>query len=228
MTVMTEYNLDPIFEYNMNDEEILAYKLGLLWMAISYKLFPNYKHASGFPKKGDPRKSSLFKYCYKLARETKGLIDVKDYKLYIAAQLHMLKAIEIGNTYPLIGPWCLTGDKAWVRWKAWKRKYDNIGKSKNLKEAGLDKSSFEEVKKELDKTKKFMSGKFGVLTEETFKSKTKDLERNISLGMISGFYAAMSPWVAKYCKLGDLDLEYFKNVNDKAREYFKIVFPEEF
>lgn len=222
-----EYNLDPIFEYNMNEEETLAYKLGLLWMAISYKLFPDYKHASGFPKKGDPRKSSLFKYCFKLSRETKGIIDVKDYKLYIAAQLHMLKAIEIGNTHPLIGPWCLVGEKAWVRWKVWKRKYDNIGKSKTLEDVGLNKANFEEVKKELDKTKKFMDNKFGPLTEETFQTKAKEIGRNISLGTISGFYAALSPWVAKYCNLGDYDLSYFKNVDDQGKDYFKKLFSEQ-
>ena len=221
-----EYNLDPIFEFNMNSEEIMAYKLGLLWMAISHKLFPDYKHASGFPKKGDPRKSSLFKYCYKLMRETKGLIDVKDYKLYIAAQLHMLKAIEIGNTHPLIGPWCLVGEKAWVRWKMWKRKYDNIGKSKTLEEVGLEKARFEEVKRELDKTKKFIDNKFGPLTEETFQLKAKEIERNISLGTISGFYAALSPWVTKHCKLGDYDLAYFKNVDAQSQEYFNNLFSE--
>ena len=220
-----EYNLDPIFEFNMNPDETLAYKLGLLWMAISHKMFPDDKHVTGFPKKGDPRKSSLFKYCYKLMRETKGLIEVKDYKLYIAAQLHMLKAIEIGNTHPLIGPWCLVGEKAWVRWKMWKRKYDNIGKSKTLEEVGLDKSNFEEVKKELDKTKKFME-KFSILTESDFQLKAKEIERNISLGTISGFYAALSPWVAKYCKLGDMDLAYYNTADQQARDYFDKLFPD--
>jgi len=222
-----EYNLDPIFEFRMNEEETLAYKLGLLWMAISHKLFPDYRHASGFPKKGDPRKSSLFKYCYKLQRESKGLIEAKDYKIYIAAQLHMLKAIEIGNTHPLIGPWCLVGEKAWVRWKVWKRKYDNIGKSKTLEDVGLDKSNFEEVKKELDKTKKFMDNKFGLLNEETFQLKAKEIERNISLGTISGFYAALSPWVGKHCKLGDYDLAYFKTTDAQGSEYFNKLFPEQ-
>jgi hypothetical protein len=219
-----EWNLDPIFEYNMNPEEILAYKLGLLWMALADQIFPDYRHSSNFPKKGDPRKSNLFKYCYKLAKETKGLIPEKDYKLYIAAQLQMLKSIEIGNTHPLISPVCLVGDKAWIRWKVWKRKYDNIGKSKNLEEAGLAKANFEEVKKELDKTKKFLDTKFGTLNEETFILKCKEIERNIALGTISGFYAALSPWVTKYCKLGDLDLEFFKNVDDQTIEYFKKLF----
>jgi hypothetical protein len=159
-------------------------------------------------------------------RETKGLIDIKDYKLYIAAQLHMLKAIEIGNTHPLIGPWCLVGEKAWVRWKMWKRKYDNIGKSKTLEEVGLDKANLEEVKKDLDKTKRFMDGKFGVLSEDVFQLKAKEIERNISLGTIGGFYAALSPWVAKYCKLGDMDLSYFKNVDDQAKDYFRKIFSE--
>lgn len=221
-----EYNLDPIFEYNMNKEEILAYKLGLLWMAISNKLFPDYKHSSKYPKKGDPRKSSLFKYCYKLAKETKGLIETKDYKLYIAAQLHILKSIQIGQTHPLIGPWCLVGEKAWVRWKIWKRKYDNIGKSKTLEEVGLDKAKFEDVKKELDKTKKFLDNKFGKLSEDLFKLKCKDIERNISIGTISGFYAALCPWVAKYCNLGDMDLTYFKNVDVQSLQYFNETFSE--
>lgn len=218
-----EYNLDPIFEYNMNEEEALAYKVGLLWMDISYKVFPNYKHISGFSKKGDPRKSSLFKYSYKLIRETKGLIDIKDYKLYIAAQLHMLKAIEIGNTHPLIGPWCFVGKKAWTRWRIWKQKYDNIGKSKTLKEVGLDKNNFEEVKNELDKTKKFLDSKFGNLTEDVFILKAKEIERYISLGMISGFYAVASPLVAKYCKLGDIDLNYYI-LDDKGKNYFNEIF----
>lgn len=219
-----EWNLDPIFEYNMNPEETLAYKLGLLWMALTDKIFPDYRHSSNFPKKGDPRKSSLFKYCYKLARETKGLMELKDYKLYIAAQLQILKSIEIGNTHPLISPACLVGDKAWIRWKVWKRKYDNIGKSKNLEEAGLAKANFDDVKKELDKTKKFLDSKFGTLTEETFKLKYKEIERNIALGTISGFYAALSPWVAQYCKLGDLDLEFFRNVDSQTLEYFNKLF----
>ena len=208
----------------MTNTETEAYKIGLLWMVISNKLFPDYKHLSNFPRKGDPRKCSLFKYSYKLYNETKGLIEAKDYKLYIAVQLHMLKAIEIGNTYPLIGPWCLVGDKAWVRWKMWKRKYDNVGKSKNLQEVGLDKANIKEVKKELDKTKKFIDSKFGALTEDIFKLKYKEIERYISLGIISGFYAALSPWVAKYCKLGDMDLEYFKNVDDQAHDYFNNLF----
>lgn len=221
-----EYNLDPILEYQMNEDEAVAYKIGLLWMAISSQVIPNYKYISSFPKKGDPRKSSLFRYCHTFMNRTKGLIDPKDYKLYIAAQLQMLKAIEIGNLHPNIGPWCLIGDKAWTRWKIWKRKYDNVGKSKSLKEAGLETASFEEVKKELDKTKKFIISKFGNFTEESFKSHSKDIERYISLGMICGFYAALSPWTVKYCKLENIDLNYYSNVSEEALNYFHKVFQE--
>src|SRR5581483_9123929 len=215
-----DYNLDPIFEFNMNSEETTAYKLGLLWMAFSDKIFPNCKQFTSFPKKGDPRKSTLFKYCYKLMKETKGLIAVKDYKLYIAAQLHMLKAVEIDNAHPFISPQCLVGKKAWWRWKTWKQKYDNIGKSKTLEDVGLNKAQFEEVKKELDKTNKFIANKYGILNEDLFKLKCKDIERNIKLGVISGFYAAISAWVAKYCNLGDMDLTYFKNVDKQSVDYF--------
>ena len=223
---MTEYNLDPIFEYHMNDEETVAYKIGLLWITLSRQIFPTYKHYHNFPKKGDPRKSSLFKHCYKLLRETRGLIDPKDYKLYIVAQLQMLKSIEIGGSHPLIGPWCIVGDKAWIRWKVWKRKYDNVGKSKTLKEEGLDKSNIDDIKIELDKTKKFLIFKLGELTEENFKLKIKEIERWIAHDMVSGFYAVLSPWVKKYCNLKDVDLNYHKNsINEEVETYFKNLFP---
>ncbi len=224
---MSDYNLEPIVEYQMTEPEAMAYKIGLLWMAISTEMFPDYKHSCRFPKKGDPRKSSLFRYCHTLMTKTKGLIDPKDYKLYIAAQLQMLKSIEIGNTHPLIGPWCLVGDKAWTRWKVWRNKYDNVVKAKTLKDVGLDKTKFSEVKVGLDQTKKFITDKWGTLTEETYKTIAKDIVRYASLTKISHFYLAISPWANKYCDLSNVDLTFYKNVGEDAKDYFKQLFPNE-
>jgi hypothetical protein len=224
---MTDFNLEPIIEFQMTEDEITAYKIGLIWMYISTEMFPNYKHSCRFPKKGDPRKSSLFKYCHTLMTKTKGLIDPKDYKLYIAAQLQMLKAIEIGNAHPFIGPWCLVGDKAWTRWKVWKTKYENIGKTKNLKDVGLDKTNFAEVKTGLDQSSKFIKGKWGILTEENYKAAAKDIIRYAGLSKISNFYLALSPWANKYCDLSNIDLSYYHNVGEDSKQYFKDIFPNE-
>ncbi len=126
---MEDYNLDPIFEYQMNELEANAYKVGLMWMEMFAKVFPNHRNLSRYPQKNDPRKSSLFRYVYTLIQKTKSILDPKDYKLYITAQLQMLKSISINNLHPQISPNCLLGDKAWTRWKVWKTKFDNTNKS---------------------------------------------------------------------------------------------------
>ena len=113
--------LERILKYDMSPEEAKAYKLCLLWDSICQKEMPNYKFSKS-KASGDPRKSLLFRYCYKLLKETKGLIGDKDYRLYITAQIHVLCSITDGEVHALISPQCLTGDKAWRRWKLWKER----------------------------------------------------------------------------------------------------------
>lgn len=221
------YNLEPIIEYSMTEEQALAYKLGLLWISFSKKVFPDCKAFTSYPKKGDPRNSSLFKYCYKLQKETRGLIDAKEYKLYIMAQLQMLKAIEIGNTHPLISAACMVGDKAWVRWKVWKKKFDNVEKAKTLKEVGLDKADFLTIKTALNQTKKLLDSK--IKDEEQFKLMARDIERWISVDKVSGFYAALSPWVKRHCCLNEIDISYFcANITVEVDTLFRELFAREF
>jgi hypothetical protein len=193
----------------MTDDEAAAYKLGLYWLEAIDKTFPDYRHNNKYPKKGDPRKSNLFRHCYKLNRELKGILKAEEHKYYVIAQLQMLKSIEINNLHPNITPWCLTGPKAWTRWKMWKKKFDNIEKVKTAKDVAVDKVENEEIKKAIEKSEAFLIKKLGSLTEENFQARAKDIERWIAQGLISGFYAVTSPWVSKYCQL-NIDLSYFK------------------
>ena len=55
-------------KYNMDDLEAAACRIAASWLEQSRKAFPDYRHST--MKKGDPRKSLIFKICYKLARET--------------------------------------------------------------------------------------------------------------------------------------------------------------
>ena len=226
-----EFSLEPIFEYQMTELQAKAYKLALQWLVLSRKNFPNYRHSKGLPKKGDPRKCNLFRHCYKAIRETNGLIPDGEYKLFIKAQLDVLKAIDMGGRHPAIEPNCLVGDKAWVRWKLWKRKYDQITKRGQTKEeVGLDAVPFSEIVKELESTKKFLTSRFdGEPREESISMACKDLERWISIGKISGFYAALSPWVQKYCKNLTIDVDlYAKSATAEVISYFKNHFAYEF
>lgn len=224
---MEAYNLDPIFEYGMSPDEGTAYEIGLMWMEMSNKVFPEIRNLARFPKKGDPRKSSLFRYAHTMIQKTRGILDPKDYKLYITAQLQMLKSIEInGSMHPHITPTILLGDKAWTRWRMWKSKFDNMNQSKKSQDVvPVNSGKFDEAKASLDRTKKFLDSKFEH-TEENFKLNAHNMKRWVSLTQVCGYYAAISPWVAKYCNLGDIDLEYYKTKDQTITDYFDSLFKE--
>jgi hypothetical protein len=222
--------LEPIIEYQMSDLEAKAYKVGLLWLGLTRKHFPEYKHSGGYPKKGDPRKSSLFKWCYKLVRETQGLIPDNEYVLYIKAQLDVLKAIDMGaGRHPRIEPQCLAGDKAWVRWKLWKRKYDMIAKRSTKEDVGLDVTPFDMIVRDLRSTKAFLSGRFGGdPKEEQIMMAARDMERWVALGKVSPIYALLSPWVRRHCPHLVVDLDLYKpSITAEVTNYFAELFPNE-
>jgi len=221
-----EYNLDPIIEYSMPEDHAFAYKLGLMWVNFSKKVFPNC-NTTNYPRKGDPRNSSLFKYCYKLQRDTKGLIIPGEYKLYIMAQLHILKAIEINNSHPYIAVQCLVGDKAWVRWKVWKKNFDNIQKAKTLKEVSLEKTDIVTIKTELEQTKKLLESK--IKNEAQFIEMAREIERWVSFGKVSGFYAVLSPWAKKHCDMKNVDIsQYCASITAEVENCFRELFSLEF
>lgn len=201
-------DLSPIINLKMSDLEAKAYKVALLWMSISHEVFPNYAHSKGFPKTGDPRKSMLFKYCYKLIRETQGLVPDNEYSQYIRAQLDIMRAIRIGDCHPYIGPQILVGDRAWIRWKVWKKKLKSITDNSSLEDVGLDKTDEDMVIKELIQTKKYLEGKFnGTFQEHQIMMAKHDMERWVALEKVSPFYVILSPWSQKHCN--------FKNVFDQ-------------
>jgi hypothetical protein len=212
-----------------------AFKLCLLWEKLVKKEFPG-EHFSRLKDKGDPRKSTLFRYCYKLVRETNGLIPDKDYKLYIIAQLHVLKAQTDGKVHALIDPYVLVGDKAWRRWKVWKRHYEGqLSRVRTVNEINtIEKASV--IAAELEKTYKFLE-KEGVTNLpkviEVFSDGT--LIRWITTGKISVYWAIMSPLLNQV--LGGKTLEevclfdfnvYRPSITESVKEFFNKRFSHEY
>ena len=191
-------DLEKILEFKMTKLEAKAYKLALMWQDSCEREFPNERHTK-LRKSGDPRKSNLFKHCYKLARETKGLLPDENYRLYITAQLQILKTQRCGDIHALIEPQILVGDKAWVRWEIWKKHYEKkLSEVRSVEEIGLTEKE-SKVGVLLDATKKFLDGK-GLTTYEAMKEKLDDLTmvRWVTTGMVSCYYIVMSPWVEKW------------------------------
>lgn len=222
----------------MNEQEIFAYKLCLIWEKIVFQELKNYdKKGLILPKNGDPRKSSLFKYCFKLARETKGLIKKDEYKFYLYAQIVTLKNYHDGKVHSMISPACICGEKAWLRWKIWKNKIDKkILEKSNKGETDDIKATVTDIEIELNRSKKFLNS---VLGENYNKNqienaiKEKEIIKWISFNRISTYYLVLSPLIAKYYDNIDdsfsVDTEIIKkSINPQIEKYFKQIFSCEF
>jgi hypothetical protein len=226
--------LEAIIQYNMNELESKAFKLCLLWEKITNVELPNY-HKNRLPK-GDPRKSLLFKYCYKLAKETNGLFPDEQYKFYIAAQIQTLKSISDGTVHALIEPGCLCGEKAWVRWKIWKSKFEkqaikttSAGDSSNI--ATADST----IIADLNRTKNFFNTNFG----ENYKIdqiktviENKEIIKWAAFSKVSPFYLILSPLIKKaFSDVEDafsIDIEFYKkSITPEIEEFFYRLFENE-
>ena len=195
------WRLDAIVEHNMTPIEAKAVKIGILWMKLSKEVFPDYNHMR--VKRGDPRKSTLFRYCYKLIKETKGLLADDEYKLYIKAQLDVLKTITDGQVNAMITPNVIVGEKAWKRWLVWKKRYDKKALASNTKEAGIASHKDSHTINELEKTKKFFLRIFenDLKKEDVIEAiENRTMTRWLIQGKVSPYYAVLSPLMKKCFK----------------------------
>jgi len=231
-----EVGLEQILEYNMNELEAKAFKCCLLWEDITKTELPDYR-TTRLPRKGDPRKSLLFKNCYKLVRDTRGLIPDDMYQYYIRAQVTMLKSLSDGTIHALIEPGCLSGPKAWIRWKIWKNKFERQARKNN---AAGDTSKItvldSKVMSELTRTKNFFNTNFG---ENYEKEKIVEIINNkeiikwSSFSKVSPFYLLLSPLIQKsFSDVEDsfsVDVDFYKkSITPDVEAVFKTMFSNEF
>ena len=197
--------VEAIEKYGMEGLEALAFRLVLLWVEKSRKAFPDYRHAT--LNKGDPRRSLMFKICYKLVRETQGVLEESDYPLYVRAQIEILRHIVKNQGNPLIDPNCLVGDKAWKRWRLWKKRYDMVSTSSGMGERGIAHGAIKAIDG-LEKTKEFLVKSLGGgLEEDKYRQAVlnNNIYRWINLGKVSPYYVAMSPMIAKVVPAVELE-----------------------
>jgi hypothetical protein len=222
--------LEPIMRYRMDRVESTAYKIALLWQDECRREIPKEPYAR-LATNSDPRKSMLFKYCFKLAKETSGILADRDVHLYIRAQIQVLKSINDGKVHALIEPHCLVGDKAWKRWKIWKARYDKA-MSKPLPSPSAPIAPSEgKAKSDLSSSLDFLK-KRGCDEADAFKEKAGEVRAWIESGEVSRFYAVLSPWVRNF--VGDassmeFDHQYYRaSVTPEIERFFREKFDHEF
>jgi hypothetical protein len=222
--------------YLNTDMEKKAYLIALLWDETISQELPEYK-TEKVKRKGDPKKSLVFKYAYKLAQETNGIID--DYKSYILAQIQILKALQdVNGAHALIAPQCIVGPKAWKRWNYWKKQQERIRKIEIQSKECKTIFSLHQIKVDLEKTKFFLIEKFKCQpTYEQIAKAVKDfvIIRWTMLGIICPFYVLLSPYVKK--SIGELSIDdfisydlnvYRQSITDEVKREFRNLFYYEF
>jgi hypothetical protein len=227
--------LEDVLEYQMDDMQAKAFKLAILWEQLTEQEFPNYPHVK-LRDKGDPRKSVLFRHCYRLVRQTNGIIPDEEYRLYILSQLHVIKCVA--TNLARIDPVILTGDKAWRRWRLWKRRWDL---HRNYATSAIEiavSAPLSQIRKELNESKKFLLKEFhGKIAASNIAGAVKDksLVRWVNFESVSPYYVIISPFVAAAVHgvpLDDVflfDVEvYQRSVTPDTEKLFKQIFPEEF
>jgi hypothetical protein len=228
--------LELILLYGMDEIEAKAFKISCIYLEKAPKIFPNYQHYR-YPK-GDPRKSELFRHCHKLVREKGNKIADEDYKLYVHAQLDILKNIKKGDLHPLISPSCLSGDKAWKRWLLWKSRYEKALEAKMSSNVAtsINVHSLEKIKKDLWKTKQFFIAWYDKLDFNDIMSSIEEklIFRWYLTGSVCGYFLVLCNLVQNWLQKNKLDLKKEFNINlayykdarqNEVIEYFKSEFP---
>tara|TARA_Y100000034_G_scaffold103692_1_gene129550 strand:+ start:24210 stop:24875 length:666 start_codon:yes stop_codon:yes gene_type:complete len=216
---------EKILTFRMTDKEAKAYRLALLWISLTRKFLPNDSSVSvATLPKGDPRKGYLFKQCWKLLRETSGLLEEQDYKYYFAAQLAMLKNVHKGEGHAHVSHNVFVGEKAWVRWKVWKYKFDQKVDEMDLPPLMHDEDN---SIKELIRTKVFLQKT--AVSEFNLDS----LKFWLSSGSISLVYIGLSPKVKKLANDPAVVFNYDpslleKKLTPRVQDHFQEIFGGEY
>lgn len=230
---------DAIFEWSMTEPEVEAYKLAVLYEREFLKTFSGTQDLDGqgfrintIPKRGDPRKSEIFRQCWRLRRETRGLLTTEQYEHYVKANLAILK---INKAY--VAPNVICGDKAWIRWKVWERWYrQKCGDKSATAPAPSVSTTDPKIIRDIDRTKKFLFEKCeGEPTSEKIKTFLENgfFKIWIASGKLSIYYVMMSPYTQTYIKeLSQVccfdPLVYSSKITSEVKNYFQAEFAHEF
>lgn len=234
-----QLRLAAILQWNMTNDEAFVYKIACIYEREFLKMFGGKKSnfdgqtfkRNTLPKKSDPRKSYLFRHCWKLRRETRGLLESSEFQPYIYANLSIIK-MNKGH----VEPTCICGDKAWARWKLHGRWVREKMEEKASVAPIPSGASDNKVCMALDKTKKFLFEKCeGDPTEE----KIHDfLEKGffkfwIATGKVATYYCVLSPFVtesvdklAEACSFDPTLVR--QRITDGVMNYFKEEFKHEY
>lgn len=201
-----------------NKDEIKALMIYYFWNYYFLKLFPNIIERK-INNDSDPRSSYLYKYCYKLQKETNGILDEKDYKDYVYCQLKFLKNYrEKSNKTIMVTPSILNVDKGWRKWKYFKYLMSKKNQSIDKKTQYVNNDN---LKIFLLDDKKFLENKIGKVTSDNIVKNINNIIFWNKIGGVSNYFLAMCGHIDKSKLSKDLSVY---NFDSNAIKLFNTIF----
>lgn len=206
-------------KYKINDsQEINALYIYYYWNFYFNKLFPNIIEKKFSPNK-DPRKSAVFKYCYKLQRETNGILKKDEYKDYVYCQLKFLKMYkDKTNNAVLVSPNILNLDRGWKKWKYFKYLLSKNNQSVSVKSKYVNNDN---LKISLINDKNYLIKKIGKINKRNISQNINNILFWHKLGDISVYFLAICDLIDK--KMINKDLSVY-NFDENARKLYNSIF----
>lgn len=231
-----EVDFDSIFQWNMDALEVEAFKLAVCYEKTFRKIFGSETDGqtlrmNSLPKRSDPRKSNLFRHCWKMRRETRGLIEGEEYKNFIHANIIIIK-LNNGR----IQPNCICGDKSWIRYKVWKRRYDvKMAELNSVAPPPSVSTTNPKIIAEIDRTKKFL---FERCEGEVSIDKINGFINNgifkfwVASGKVTPYYVLLSPFIKTSDELlsglGSSAGVFRDKLTTEVKDYFAYEFKHEY
>lgn len=205
-----KYDPNLPFELGYSTEEASAYQLLCQWNELTKSILPDYVHHR-IPKRGDIRKSILFKHMLKFYREKNKEFKGYQYILFMRAQLEISRKLQKEGKKILVDASLLHGEKAYARWGAWKHLIKEKRQNQKAAYAYIEGN----VISEMELTKKSITDLLdNNIKLEKYIEEASNLLRLVILKKISPLYVVCSKWITKLPENIKADIMDFANTEN--------------
>jgi hypothetical protein len=208
-----KYDPHMALELGLNQDETLAYQLSCQWFELTRKILPNYCHPR-IARKGDFRKSIVFKHMLKFVKENKDTLAGFQFVLFIRAQLEIVHKLQKEGKRILVDPSLLHGDKSKARWAVWKKLVKEKRQTTKVAYAYIKSNVISEFELTLKTIKDLLKDDVSI---ENYIKESPNILRFVILKKISPLYVVCSLWVKRLpeqIKIDIIDLSNTENLKD--------------
>lgn len=226
------YNPEFVTQMKFDENEILTYQLLCLWMDMTKKIVPDYRHVTIPKNLKNIRKSLIWKQIRKFVIENRKRFVGFQFVIFMQAQLQILGKLCKEGVPVLIDASCLCGDNAEKRWCVWKKQVQEANKVTKITYDFVESNLEFDLQNTLTSIKKLCSNEISFCNYE---KNSGGLIKYAILKQISPVYVLLSPWLQKMSQQLQKDLADILNTDgykdfklENAKKLMTRIFAHEF